>query len=129
MDYNYAIQLKSNGRVLDYCETKEQAKWWLENYPVELVSTNLPCIKVEYTELGGPHGYGHQEESFTTYGGFVRCLINFYKWMQETARTFGPDARDIKDYFRHCSVIVNGQDRTEWMLKQVDKINIKQLYV
>ncbi len=130
MKYNYAVQRKDSGQVVDYCETKEQAKYWLDHYEfLEVVSTSLSCIKVSYAELGGPNGYGHQEESFATYGGLVRCIINLYKWMQETARTFGPDARDIRDFFRHCSLEINGQDKTDWLIKQIDKLTIKELYV
>ena len=130
MNYNYAIQRKDNGQVYDYCETKEQAKCWLDHYEfLEVVSTSLSSVKVSYCELGGPYGYGHQEESFATYGGLLRCVINLYKWMQETARTFGPDARDIRDFFRYCHLQVNGQDKTVWLIKQVDKLTIKELYV
>lgn len=130
MKYNYAVQRKDNGQVVDYCETKEQSKWWLDHYEfLEVVSTNLSHVEVSYAELGGPNGYGHQEESFATYGGLLRCIINLYKWMQETARVFGPDARDIRDFFRHCSLYVNGQDKTDWLIKQIDKLTIKQLYV
>lgn len=35
---------------------------------------------------------------------------------------FGPDSRDIKDYFRKCSVMINEENRTEWFLSQVEKI-------
>lgn len=125
----YAIQRIDNGEVLDYCEFPEQAKFWLEmsNPRFELVPTSLSRITVTYTELGGPHGYGHQEEAFATYGGITRCIINLYKWAQREASFWGPDARDIKDYFRKCSVIVNGENRTEWFLSQVEKI--QGLYV
>lgn len=127
---NYAVQRKDNGQVVDYCETKEQAKWWLDHYEfLEVVNTNLSHVTVSYAELGGPNGYGHQEESFATYGGLLKCIINLYKWMQETARTFGPDARDIRDFFRHCSLYVNGQDKTDWLIKQIGKLTIKELYV
>ena len=120
----YAIQRIDNGQVFDYCEFPEQAKFWLEmnNPRFELVPTSLSRITVTYTELGGPHGYGHQEESFVTYGGITRCIINLYKWAQREASIWGPDARDIKDYFRKCSVIINEENRTEWFLSQVEKI-------
>lgn len=132
MNYNYAIQRKNNGQLIDYCETIDQAEWWLDHYPplLEVVDINHASkITVTYTELSGPSGYGHQEESFVTYGGIKRCVTNLYKWMQETAKTFGLDARDIKDFFRHCSLQVNGTNRTDWLLKQVDKLNTKELYV
>lgn len=120
----YAIQFKSNGRIIDYCETQEQADFWLKNYPVEIVDTTKTSkITVWYTELSGPWGYGHQEESFATYGGLKRCIINLINWMKSEARVWGPDARDIKDYFRHCSLTVNNTDKTQWLLNQIDKIN------
>ena len=120
----YAIQRVDNGQVFDYCETKEQASYWLNmnNPRFELVPTNTSNIIVTYTELGGPHGYGHQEESFATYGGIKRCMINLCKWMQREASLWGPDSRDIKDYFRKCSVMINEENRTEWFLSQVEKI-------
>ena len=58
----YAIQFKSNGVVVDYCDTIEQAQYWLAHYPVEVVDTTKTSkIVVNYIELGGPWGYGHQE--------------------------------------------------------------------
>ena len=126
----YAIQLKDSGTVIDYCDTMEQAQYWLAHYPVEVVDTTKTSkIVVNYTELGGPWGYGHQEESFATYGGLRRCIINLYKWIQDTARTFGPDVRDIHDFFRHCSLMVNDTDKTQWLLSQIDKLSIKEIYV
>ena len=120
----YAIQRLDNGQVFDYCENEEQAAYWLkmDSPRFELVPTNLSKIIVTYTELGGPHGYGHQEEAFTTYGGIVRCLINLCKWVQMEMAIFGPDSRDIKDYFRKCSVMINEENRTEWFLSQIEKI-------
>lgn len=116
----YAIQLKSSGQVIDYCETKEQADFWLKNYPVELVdTTKVSKVTVWYTELSGPWGYGHQEESFATYGGLKRCIINLYKWIQSEVSIWGPDF----DYFRHCSLTVNNVDKTQWLLNQIDKID------
>lgn len=126
----YAIQHKNSGQLIDYCDTKEQAQWWLGNYQmVEIVDTDYASkLTVTYTELGGPWGYGHQEESFTTYGGLKTCISNLYKWMQSIARTFGPDAREIKDFLRHCSLYVNGKNKTSWLLSQVDKIDTKTIY-
>lgn len=116
----YAIQLKSSGQVIDYCETKEQADFWLKNYPVELVdTTKVSKITVWYTELSGPWGYGHQEESFATYGGLKRCIINLYKWIQSEVSIWGPDS----DYFRHCSLTINNVDKTQWLLNQINKID------
>lgn len=126
----YAIQFKNNGVVVDYCDTKEQAQYWLNNYPVELVDTsNASKVIVQYTELSGPWEYGHQEESFATYGGLKRCIINLYKWIQNEVRVWGPDVRDIRDYFRHCHLSVNGEDKTQWLLRQIDKLSLKEVYV
>lgn len=125
----YAIQLKESGQLIDYCDTNEQAKFFLDNYPVELIEIDKASkIKVVYTELSGPWGYGHQETSFTTYGGLSHCITNLYKWMQSTARTFGPDAREVRDYFRHCRLYVNGDDKSQWLFSQIDKIDIKTIY-
>ena len=126
--YNYAIQNKNNGQVIDYCNSLEQAKYWLSE-GFEAVPTNRSHISVEYTELSGPWGYGHQEESFSTYGGLVRCIINLYKWIQSEFSVWGPDVRDIRDYFRRCRLYVNGKDRTAWLSRQIDKLNVKELYV
>ena len=40
MKYNFAIQHKASGQLIDYCETKEQVKQWLSNYPVECIDLN-----------------------------------------------------------------------------------------
>ena len=125
----YAIQFKDSGRVIDYCETLEQAEYWLNDYPVEVVDTTKSSkITVTYTELGGPWGYGHQEESFATYGGLKRCIINLINWMKSETSVWGPDTKDIKDYFRHCSLYVNGKNKTQWLLGQIDKIDTKTVY-
>ena len=129
MKYRYAIQLKHNGQVIDYCNTVEQAEYWLKEHNVELVdTTNTSKLSVTYTELSGPWGYGHQEESFATYGGLKRCIINLYKWMQSEASVCGPDTRDIKDYFRHCSLYINNENKTEWLLSQIDKIDRNMIF-
>lgn len=125
----YAIQLKESGQLIDYCETKEQAQKLLDSYPVELIEiAKASKIKVVYTELSGPWGYGHQEDSFTTYGGLKRCIVNLTKWMQSTARTFGPDAREVRDFFRNCRLYVNDMDKSQWLFSQIDKIDIKTIY-
>lgn len=130
MNNRYAIQLKSNGIVIDYCETLGQAEHWLRNYPVELVDTTKTSkVEVWYTELGGPWGYGHQEEAFATYGGLKRCIINLYKWIKNEISVWGPDIRDIKDYFRHCYLAVNGENKTQWLLQQIDRIDKNILFV
>lgn len=76
----YAVQRIDNGRVIDYVDSPEQASFWIQREEgFEIVPTNTSSVVVTYTELGGPNGYGHQEESFKTYGGIVRCIINLYK--------------------------------------------------
>lgn len=127
-EFKYAIQ-HNNGQLIDYCNTIEQAQWFI-NKGFELVEIAYASkVLVEYTELGGPLGYGHQEPSFETYGPIKRCISNLCKWMQSTASTFGPDARDIRDFFRHCSLYVNGENKTQWLLNQIDKLNMKEIYV
>jgi hypothetical protein len=129
MEYRYAIQSKCNGQVIDYCNTQEQAEYWLKNHPVELVDTTKASkLSVTYTELGGPWGYGHQEESFITYGGLKRCIINLYNWMKSEASIWGPDVREVKDYFRHCSLYINNENKTQWLLNQIDKIDKSTLF-
>jgi len=126
----YAIQFKSNGQVIDYCDTVEQAEYWLKNHSVKLVDTTKSSkLSVTYTELGGPWGYGHQEESFTTYGGLKQCIINLYNWIKSETSICGPDVRDIKDYFRHCSLYVNNDNKTQWLLNQIDKIDKNIIFV
>lgn len=126
----YAIQHKVSGQLIDYCDTMEQAQPMLNwSSELEIVDTNNASkIEVIYTELGGPWGYGHQEPSFITYGGIMKCMRNLYKWIQDSARIFGPDSRDVKDFFRHCSLYVNDVDRTQWLLGQIDKINTKTIF-
>lgn len=126
-----AIQHKVSGQLVDYCDTMEQAQPLLDwNSELEVVDTaNASKVEVIYTELGGPWGYGHQEPSFTTHGGLLPCIRHLIKWMQNTARTFGPDARDIKDFFRHCNLCVNGEDKSEWLWEQMNKLDLKTLYV
>ena len=132
MKYKYAIQHKVSGQLVDYCDTEEQAAYWLnmkeDNLEVVEIA-NSSKILVEYTELGGPWGYGHQEPSFETYGSLLKCIRNLYKWMQGSARVFGPDARDIKDFFLHCKLYINGEDNSEWLWKQIEKLNLKTIYV
>ena len=128
MKYKYAILYK--GQVLDYCNTKEQATYWMKMNKVELVEiANASKVEVIYTELGGPNGYGHQEPSFTTYGGLLPCVRRLYSWMQSEASIWGPDARDIRDYFRHCRLYINGEDKSAWLFRQIDNIDIKAIYV
>ena len=126
----YAILSKSNGQLMDYCESIEQAEWFV-NQPdkFELVdTTHSSKIEVIYTELGGPNGYGHQEPSFTTYGGLLLCMRNLIKWMQSSARTFGPDWRDVKDFFRHCRLYVNNEDKSNWLFSQIELIHKDMIF-
>lgn len=127
----YSVQRRDNGVHIMYVNTIEEANKFLQKYPeYEAVPTNTSCIVVRYTELGGPWGYGHQEESFRTYGGIIRCHINLRKWVNGTIRLFGPDYREIKDFFRHCSVEVNGKDLTSAFIADINKlITKKYLYI
>lgn len=127
----YAILSKSNGQLMDYCESIEQADWFVnQSDKFELVdTTHSSKIEVIYTELGGPNGYGHQEPSFTTYGGLLPCIRRLYKWMQEEARIWGPDPRDIRDYFKNCRLYVNGEDKFDWWYNQYQKLDLKSLYI
>jgi hypothetical protein len=126
----YAIQHKSNGQLIDYCNTKEQVQKWLNSYQmIEAIDTDHASkLVVTYTELSGPWGYGHQEESFATYGGLKRCIINLINWMKSEASIWGLDIRDIKDYFRHCSLYINGENKTQWLLNQIDKIDRNTIF-
>lgn len=120
----YAIQRISTGQVIDYVDSIEQASFWMQREEgFEIVATDTSHVVVTYTELGGPNGYGHQEESFATYGGIVRCIINLYKWAIQEANMWEPSPKDIRDHLRRCQVTVNGQDKTKWFLAQVDKIS------
>lgn len=117
----YAIQLITNGTLVDYCDTEEQARGMLDTGNFELVDTNNATkVSVVYTELHACD-YGHQEESFTTYGPLILCLSRLCNWAKSTARVFGPDYRDIQDYFKNCNLYVNGVDRTPWF-KKITKI-------
>lgn len=100
-----------------------------DNTPCEIINCdNASHLSVTYTEVGGPWGYGHQEVSYETYGGIVTILKRFVNWVKDTERAFGPDWRDVYDYFRHCSILINGEDKTDWFRKNyVSKLN-KDIY-
>ena len=127
----YAILSKSDGQLIDYCESIEQADWFVNQPNVfELVEiANASKVEVISTELGGPWGYGYQEPSFITYGGLLPCIRRLYKWIQEEARFWGPDPRDIRDYFKNCRLYVNGEDKSNWWYNQYQKLDLKSLYV
>lgn len=139
--YYYSIMAKyvillEDGQVLDYVENEDQLKRWMQyleenKRKCSIIDLDKPHshLRVEYAEMGGPHGYGHQETSFETYGSLLGVIRNFYKWVQKECTFWGPDPRDVEDYFRHCSLCINDEDRTKWLLSQVDKINRKTLYV
>jgi len=128
MERKYAVLL--NGRVIDYCDDPSQATYWMSQGPVEVVEiANASKVKVIYTELSGPWGYGHQEESFATYGGLLPCVRRLYKWIQEQARFWGPDPREIRDFFKYCRLYINEEDKSDWLFKQIDKLDLKALYV
>lgn len=127
----YAILNKKNGQLVDYCESIEQADWFVNQPNVfELVEiAKASKVEVIYTELGGPNGYGHQEPSFITYGSLLSCIRRLIKWMQEETRFWGPDPRDIKDYFKNCRLYVNGEDKFDWFYNQYQKLDLKSLYI
>lgn len=127
----YAILHKQSGQLIDYCESIEQAGWFTSQADkFELIEIEKSSkIEVIYTELGGPNGYGHQEPSFITYGGLLTCIKRLYSWMQSEARLWGPDPRDIRDYFKNCRLYVNGEDKFEWFYQQYQKLDLKSLYV
>lgn len=127
----YAILHKQSGQLIDYCESIEQAGWFTNQADkFELVEIEKSSkIEVIYTELGGPNGYGHQEPSFITYGGLLTCIKRLYSWMQSEARLWGPDPRDIRDYFKYCRLYINGEDKFDWWYNQVQKINLKEIYI
>jgi len=126
-----AIISKLNGQLIDYCESIEQAEWFINQPNVfDVVDiTNASKVEVIYSELGGPSGYGHQESSFITYGSLLVCIRRLCKWMQEETRVWGPDPRDIKGYFKNCRLYVNGEDKFEWWYNQYQKLDLKSLYV
>ena len=133
----YAIQLKVSGQLVYCCDTQKEAINFARTNPnLEVINTNNSLkVSVIYTELGGPQGYGHQEESFCSYGSLNRVVSNLFKWAKETTSVFGPNYIDIKDFFKNCKVrlIVNNQeeiDLTETFNKEfVDKLNNKILYL
>lgn len=133
----YAIQFKVSGQLVCCYDTQEEAISFIENNPnLEVINiTNLLKVSVNYTELGGPHGYGHQEELFAFYGSLNKVISNLFRWAKETTSIFGPDYREIKDFFANCKVrlIINNKeeiDLTETFNKEfVNKLNSKILYL
>lgn len=113
----YAIQFKVSGQLVYCCDTQEEAVSFVRTNPnLETINTdNLIKVSVQYTELGGPHGYGHQEESFCSWGSLNRVISNLFKWAKETTRIFGPNYMDIKDFFKNCKVrlIINNQEEID----------------
>lgn len=121
----YAVQLKANGQLVGLFDSLESAKKMVGSVKAELeiIDTTNSCkIVVRYVELGGPNGYGCDCPEFTTYGSLIRAITNLYKWIKESSRTFGPDYREVQAYFRHCYLSVDGVDKTDWLLKQADKM-------
>lgn len=128
----YAVLQKKSGQLHCTCETMEQVNTVLSIKKAEWEVRNISRsshLKVVYTELGGPWGYGHQEPSFETYGPLLICIIRLYKWMQEESSFWGPDPRDVRDYFKHCSLYINGKSYSDWLFKQVENINMHTLYI
>ena len=127
----YSVQRKDNGVHIMHVDTIEEAQNFVKHYPeCEYIPTNTSCIIVRYCEPSGPYSYGHAEESFRTYGGIIRCYINFIKWVNSIIRLFGPDYREIKDFFKYCHLEVNEEDRTTDFLNYIDKlITRKYLFI
>lgn len=133
MEYNfkYAIQRRDNGIVCDYAETLKDALKVAEYYKIcEVIEiATASKITVEYAECGGPNGYGHHEVSFETYGPLRKAMCNLINWMKHTTSVFGPDFCDVRDFFRGCSLTINGKDYTKWMLKQTESITKDMIFV
>ena len=131
----YAIQLLKTGEVYTTFESIQEAQKFMNNYPKSselftcVDTTNKSKLSVEYAEMSGPWGYGHQEVSFETYGSLMECIRRFYNWVFETAKVFGPDWRDVYDYFRNCSLIINGKSYDNWFIKQKEKITKDKIYI
>lgn len=122
----YAIQHRNTGNLLFEVEHLSDANKILQDKNLEAIDiTNASKLEVWYTEVGGPNGYGENSPEFITYGSLIRVVINFYRWVQRTTRVLGLDWRDVKDFFRHCHLTINGQDKTSWLIKEVDKLNRK----
>lgn len=127
-----ALQHKASGQLICYYDSMGQAREMYPDMPecLCLVDTDKAIkLEVVYTELGGPWGYGTKSPEFTTYGPLKGVIRKLIIWMKETTRTFGPDPRDVKDFFRHCSLTVGGENKTDWILRQVENINLKNLYL
>lgn len=71
----------------------------------------------------------NQEVSFETYGPLKVCIRRLYKWMQEESSFWGPDPRDVRDYFKHCTLYINEKSYTNWFQRQVESINMRTLYI
>ena len=127
----YSIQRRDNGVHIMHVDTIEKAQNFLKKYPeCECVSTNTSYVIVRYCKPSGPYGYGHSEESFRTYGGIIRCYINLIKWVNDIIRTFGPDYREIKEFFKYCHLEINEENKTTEFLEYINKmITKKYLYI
>lgn len=115
--------------VSDLNEMMNWAK--TQNYLCKIVNIEkASSIKVYYTELGGPNGYGHSETSFEIYGGIIYCLHCLGNWAKSAQRIFGPDYRDIRDYFKCCRCFINGEDKSEWFWRVfVDTLKKDIIYI
>lgn len=125
----YAIISKTNGILIDYCNSIEEANYFINKGCILIETAKASKIEVIYTELGCPTGYGHQEPSFITYGSINNCICNLIKWMQQTTRTFGPNSRYIREFFGNCRLYVNNIDKSNWLFNQMNKFDRKTLYV
>lgn len=121
----WAVLRRDNGQLVDKYPTKESADKMTSNAPEYLETAyvaNASKLEACYVEMAGPNGYGCNIPEFTTYGGIKRCIINFIKWAIESAKTFGPDARDIADYYRNLRIYVNGESHSDWWYENYPKL-------
>ena len=126
----YAIQHRNTGDFIFEVKHLSDANKILQDKNFEAIDIdNASKLEVWYTEIGGPHGYGEHSPEFITHGSLLRVVINFYKWVQRTTKVFGPDWRDVRDFFNHCNLTINGQDKTSWLIKEVDKLNRNKIFI
>lgn len=120
----YSIQRIDNGNMVDIFPSLESAQPILSRYPdiLEAVPTNTSKLEVYYVELAGPSGYGCNIPEFTTYGGVKRVIINFIKWAMHSAEVFGPDKRDIRDFYRNLRIYINDENHSDWWDKNYQQL-------
>lgn len=65
-------------------------------------------LEIIYTELSGPNGYGCQCPEVSVEGSLNDIIREIHKWIGSSMSIFGPDPRDIKDYFKNCRAYIDG---------------------